>query len=233
MKTLLLEIRDRSTFIPVMATEFKGGESPLLRVAGYAADEHYVIVTKLTGGEVSAEYDPFDWPGHSRTMMEAHKFIRQHFDKLSDGDVVDCEFILGESKEPKKSDMEPSKPNPQRESINGLRGMADFLEQHELDTTIETTVGLTLNVFVDSQEELARLTKIVGSCHKQAAGDWFYISKKFSETVRLEINCKRELVCERVSKGFVTVAAKPAEPEREVEVFEWSCPESILGGKDK
>lgn len=121
-------------------------------------------------------------------------------------------------------------PNPQRESINGLRAMADFLEQHDLDATREITVGLTLNIFVDSQEELSRLTKIVGSCHKHVAGDWFYISKPFSQNVRLEINCKREMVCQKVSKGFVTVPAQPEQPEREEEVFEWECPASILGG---
>lgn len=104
MKTVLLEIRDRGTMIPVMATEFKG-DRPLLRHAGYAPDEHYVIVTKLAGGEVSAACDPFDWPGHSRTMLEAHKFIRQYFDKLLDGDVIDVAFILGESAEPKRSDL--------------------------------------------------------------------------------------------------------------------------------
>jgi hypothetical protein len=106
MQTKLLEIRDRGTFIPVMATEFKGSESGLLRVAGYAADEFYVIVTKLAGGEVSAAYDPHDWPGHSRTMMEAHKFIRQHFAALAEGQVIDVEFILGETKAPKRSDIE-------------------------------------------------------------------------------------------------------------------------------
>lgn len=105
MQVKLFEIRDRGTLIPVMATFFDGAESPLLRVAGYAAGEHYVILTKLTGGECSAEYDPFNWPANPRTMREAHRFIATSpWGDLQDGQVIDVEFLQGETSAPKTSD---------------------------------------------------------------------------------------------------------------------------------
>jgi len=37
-------------------------------------------------------------------MLNAHKYIKEHWDELRSGSVVDVEFILGESKEPKASE---------------------------------------------------------------------------------------------------------------------------------
>jgi hypothetical protein len=46
--------------------------------------------------------DPHDWG--SRTMPVARNHIIDHFEALSDGDVVDVEHILGETTEPKVSE---------------------------------------------------------------------------------------------------------------------------------
>src|SRR5262249_55810951 len=84
----------------------------LLRRAGYAEHqirpsnypaptEPYIILCKLV--EVEAHYDPFDWP-RNRTMTTAHRHIINHWDELTSGDVIDVEFILGETKEPKQSE---------------------------------------------------------------------------------------------------------------------------------
>src|ERR1035438_7146136 len=100
MKTKILEIRDSGTFIPVMATAFSGEESPLLRAAGYARCEQYVIVVKLNG--IEAQYSAFNWPNSSRTMREAHKYIEKNWKDIEDGDVIDVEFIIGESKTKKQ-----------------------------------------------------------------------------------------------------------------------------------
>lgn len=37
-------------------------------------------------------------------MCVAHQFIEDHFDELNDGEVVDVQFILGETKVPKVSE---------------------------------------------------------------------------------------------------------------------------------
>ena len=96
MQTKLFEIRDRDTFIPVMAIAFSGGDHPLLRQAGYGRGTPYVIVIKLTGGVEEAHDSAFGWPNR-RTMTNAHLYIEKEWDTLVDGDVIDVEFILGET----------------------------------------------------------------------------------------------------------------------------------------
>lgn len=92
MTTKLLEVRDRATFIPVMATRISRDDGYLARRAGFG--EHpMIILTKLT--DIDSEYDAYAWG--NRTMTVAHNYIDAHFDDLKDGAVVDVEFILGES----------------------------------------------------------------------------------------------------------------------------------------
>lgn len=101
MQNKLFEVRDRATFIPVMAIHIDGNctdqEDWLLRRSGYGESEgrNYVYLIHLQTGE--GQYDPYKWGRGSRTLREAHKYIVEHFDELQTGDVVDVEFILGES----------------------------------------------------------------------------------------------------------------------------------------
>jgi hypothetical protein len=96
-----IEIRDRHTFIPAMAIQFDGTDGYLFRRAGFAVEHPYVMLTRLNDCE--SQYDPFQWTT-ARTMRNAHIYIREHFDALHDGDVVDVEFILGETNSPKISE---------------------------------------------------------------------------------------------------------------------------------
>lgn len=99
MKVKILEIRDRMTFIPAMATLVEPeneDQRSLLSAAGFSIDENqsnYVILTSLE--KIHSEYSPYAWGG--RTMPNAHQFIINKFDTLKDGDVIDVEFILGET----------------------------------------------------------------------------------------------------------------------------------------
>lgn len=95
-----LEVRDRATFIPVMAiklvTETEAARYLLART-GYGINPsqwHGIILVKLATCE--CHNDVYDWNG-SRTMQHAHQYIQDHFHELNEGDVVDVEFILGES----------------------------------------------------------------------------------------------------------------------------------------
>ena len=111
MKTIMLEVRDSMTFIPVLAINLKSKNEEqgyLLSRAGYGgayiAHAKYVILIKM-GREIVAQHNPFDWkPALVRTMSTAHKYIRDHFDSLKDGDVIDVEYILGETEECKTSE---------------------------------------------------------------------------------------------------------------------------------
>lgn len=100
----LFEVRDRATCIPVMAIRISPDmdeASFLLRRAGFR-DMKYVFVMRLEGGQV--EWDSFHWGQGSRTMHEAHVYIEENWDELTDSEVIDVEFILKETDKPKMSE---------------------------------------------------------------------------------------------------------------------------------
>ncbi len=113
MKTILLEIRDSMTFIPVMVMDtepdnldvdgYDGYEERrwLLRKAGYSEDSETIILMNLN--DCRASNDPYSW-NNSRTMAVAHQYIEQNWAILRDGDVIDVEFILGEATVKKTSE---------------------------------------------------------------------------------------------------------------------------------
>jgi hypothetical protein len=101
MNVKILEVRDRATFLPVMATETEPencDQQRLLRAAGFGMDTH-IILSKLEGGKCTC--DPWKWG--DRTIHNAHVYIEKNWDTLVDGDVIDVEFILGETKTKKLS----------------------------------------------------------------------------------------------------------------------------------
>lgn len=106
-KVVYLEIRDRMTFIPAMAillvSETEKGRK-ILRRAGYSQIHHSVYLVHLSSGV--GHNDAYGWDGVGRTMHEAHLHIEKMFPVLKDGDVVDIEFIKGESETMKKSELE-------------------------------------------------------------------------------------------------------------------------------
>lgn len=106
MEPKVLEIRDVATFIPVLAFRLLAANEMqayyLHRRCGYPVDNSSVAVVRLN--DMLASADPYAWAGFSRTMQAAHHWITEHFAELKDGDVVDVEFILGETTKPKESE---------------------------------------------------------------------------------------------------------------------------------
>jgi hypothetical protein len=101
MEIKLFEIRDKGTFIPMMAiklTPICEEERWLLSRAGFGRDietqSEYIMLADLDGGEGKITSDCYKWGG--RTYPNAHRYIQENFDKLKTGDVVDVEYILGE-----------------------------------------------------------------------------------------------------------------------------------------
>lgn len=107
MRTKALEIRDRMTFIPMLCVDMNPGmsydftaaqqgcERYLLRRCGYNCNGvPNVIMTRLDGSG-KATNDPYGWS--DRTFTVAHNYIIEHWNELHDGDVIDVEFILGET----------------------------------------------------------------------------------------------------------------------------------------
>ena len=95
----LIEIRDRATFIAAMAIRVSGEDGWLMRRAGFQSPMVYLVALATE----RACYDPYNWG--NRTMANAHHHISEHWDELKSGDVVDVEFIRGETTEKKVSEQ--------------------------------------------------------------------------------------------------------------------------------
>lgn len=111
MNAKLFEIRDRMTFIPVLAVHLapsREEERYLLARAGYGEipreQSQYVLLIRIAGGQGPAHCDPYEWS--DRTMQSAHLHIRQHWDTLEPGAVVDVEYLLGEKPTPALSEAQ-------------------------------------------------------------------------------------------------------------------------------
>src|SRR4030095_7029110 len=104
------EIRDRHTFIQTPAVtmvptgEEYEEERYLLARAGYTLEPACVMLCRMDayGANRNASYDPYAWA--DRTLTVAHQHITKEFDNLKSGDVIDVEFILGETTTPKLSE---------------------------------------------------------------------------------------------------------------------------------
>ena len=101
MKSKFLEIRDAATRIPVLAMKMQG-ETPIetayFEICGWDdMGEDNVILLKISGIP-ELIFDPSYFKDIDRTIFNAHTYIQKNFDKLNNGDVVDVQFILGETK---------------------------------------------------------------------------------------------------------------------------------------
>jgi hypothetical protein len=105
MKTKVFEIRDKNTFIPVIGILMEPeqeSEGYLLRRAGYGGPR-CVLLTRLEGGGRGSQYNPYEWG--DRTYRVAHQYITKEWSNLNNGDVIDVEFILGETQVKKESEQ--------------------------------------------------------------------------------------------------------------------------------
>lgn len=105
MKVKLLEVRDKATFIPMLCIEvgkFDNEEQRYLAArVGFAETNINIIMTRLSG-EGKSSADPYFWG--DRTFTVSHDYIINNWNSLKDGDVIDVEFILGETQTKKISE---------------------------------------------------------------------------------------------------------------------------------
>lgn len=110
IQTKFFELRDKGTCVPVFAilmapTGDKAADA-LLRRAGYSLTSTPLVLFGSMMGDRKAEYDPFNWG--DRTFSTGHHWAAEHFDQMKSGDVIDVEFILGETAAVKLSELEPA-----------------------------------------------------------------------------------------------------------------------------
>jgi len=97
----LFEVRDRQTFIAIIATLMVSEteeERYLTRRLGYIDSDPQVVVSK----GMASQYDPYAWS--DITMQTAHRYIRENFKSLKSGQVIDAEYIRGERDSPRVSE---------------------------------------------------------------------------------------------------------------------------------
>lgn len=105
MEIKLFEIRDSCTFIPAYAVSFRNSteeESYLSGRAGYEKDGKTIIFGYLAYPEKSS-YDSIDFLA-GRTMKIAMEYVRDNWESVKSGDVIDVEWILGEKEDIKVSE---------------------------------------------------------------------------------------------------------------------------------
>jgi hypothetical protein len=101
----MLELRDKGTFIPLLCVDMNPDINDdgdliknqywLLRRCGHACDKQPNIILTRLSGDGKASNDPYAWG--DRTFSIAHKYIIEAWHGLADGDVIDVEFIFGET----------------------------------------------------------------------------------------------------------------------------------------
>lgn len=110
MEQKLFELRDVWTMMSVMATRL-GGRSPkeiwLLDRGGFGKtikrQESFVILTTLDP-DCRSNYDPYEW-SYGRTLRLAHAYIRDNWERLTSGDLIDVEYEEEESSVSKTSEF--------------------------------------------------------------------------------------------------------------------------------
>lgn len=102
----LFELRDEGTqihamAIKVVAQEHLTSEDFILRYAGWGFSQVGIYLTTLH--EPKTQYNSSKWNDGGRTMRATHDYIKKNWGRLKSGDVVDVEYISGDSREPKKA----------------------------------------------------------------------------------------------------------------------------------
>ena len=107
MTVKLFEVRDRGTTMAMIGIACARVEARsereilLLERAGYG--DRCILLGSLDGGKFA--YDPYDQFNGARTRGAAHLYIEENWDSLKSGDIIDVEFILGETPAPKETDL--------------------------------------------------------------------------------------------------------------------------------
>lgn len=108
-ETKTIEIRDTATFIPALAVLLRAPEDEehparyLFRRGGWSDDLTEPVNVLLMHLQTNrCEVEHFRW--NSRTMAEAHSYLERNWRNIKCGQVIDVEFLLGITKEPKVSE---------------------------------------------------------------------------------------------------------------------------------
>jgi len=119
------------------------------------------------------------------------------------------------------------------EIVKGLRELADFVERTDFPINPFRVLS-GWNSVADFTEQLKKL----GSFDKKIDDVHVRCIKKFPGGIEFEVYILKNLTCKRILKETRIIPATPeiiipAEQEREENIYEWECPESLLGLNEK
>lgn len=106
----VFEVRSPATMIAILAIKLSAHndqERRLLCHSGFGINGYsfsrYFIVFPIDGGTGHASTDPYDHKSHE--LRVAHIYIQKHFDDMENGEVIDIDYIEGNTLAPKTSDL--------------------------------------------------------------------------------------------------------------------------------
>lgn len=105
METKLIEVRDIMTTVVVLAVRMTASdkrERKLIAREGFNTAYPLVIFHPLS--RTKATWNLYDW--NDRTFQAAHSELQLKWDLYNSGDVLDVEYVLGETDTPKESDIQ-------------------------------------------------------------------------------------------------------------------------------
>lgn len=133
------------------------------------------------------------------------------------------------------------------EYVAALRELADYVETHEFPETRKSSYSdmefdlfdaPKLNWYVDDKALFGTICAAMGSFEKVRNEYSTGAKKVLTAGAVVELSASRSTVCTRRVVGTKTIPATEerieAQPEREIEVVEWECPESFINlGKEE
>ena len=106
------------------------------------------------------------------------------------------------------------------EWVAGLRELADYIEEGRMDDEYLPNVRLDFFSY-DKDHFDSFASRIGGRREKVLQGSYAIVRRNFGPHT-IEVNIKRDAVCQRIEVGERVV---PAQEERVEKLFEWECPE--------
>lgn len=121
VETRFIEVRDEGTQMPCMVTavnantlilDDRDDDAWLVQRAGWGGEQvglYFVELLVEPGCDSWAKASPYQYELHtvskgfdgSRTLRIAWTWVMQHWDEVESGDVIDVQYILGETDAPK------------------------------------------------------------------------------------------------------------------------------------
>jgi hypothetical protein len=120
-------------------------------------------------------------------------------------------------------------PRIDQQMIDDFRQMLNWLEDHPSCPLPTEILIQRCNIYAETLPEFLEIRRqLEAGGEKKSISDTIYFTRRFGD-LELDININKDNSCERVKVGERVI---PAQPERTEPVYEWKCPDSLLGKRE-